>query len=155
MFLDPHKQRRCQLADKALLGFQRSQRTEIDHRHAGVAARRIVAKQNCRIEHLAGIADAFVFQQAVDQLIGRAVIDRDVGFLFVGLDFGQHRLAFEFDQRTGHVEKIGDVAQVEFLQQLNVFEVLLDHPRDRQSLQTHFLAPHQVQQQVDRTAIRR
>jgi hypothetical protein len=62
----------------------------------------------------------------------------------------QEHLGLDHHQRGGEDEELSDVVEVEVLDQLDVAEVLVEHPRDRDVVDLDLFLPDEVEKQVHR-----
>ena len=93
------------------------------------------------------VAVLLVFQQPADQLLPR------VFHLLLNLVAPrQHLLRLDLDQHAGHGQEIAHRIDVQLLDHGQVFEILVGNRRDGNIDDLDLVLPHQVEQQVQRTA---
>ena len=98
-------------------------------------------------ENPGGVFEFLVFQQPLDQFPPR-VVQRILDLLAPR----QHHPRLDFDQRTGHFEKIADGVDIELLKDRQILEKLIGDRRDRDFGDLDFVLSHQIEQQIQRPA---
>lgn len=74
-------------------------------------------------------------------------------FLGCLLGMWQHESRFDFDQQTSNFKKVADGIHIQFLQDFQVFQILLRDRGDRDVADIQLLLPYQIQKQVQRAAV--
>jgi len=85
------------------------------------------------------------FARVLAGLLGILVLDRGRA--------RQESPALQFQERGGHDDKLARQFDVQALQPVEVGDVLVGNPRNRQVAHVHLLPPNQVQQEVHRTVV--
>ena len=104
------------------------------------------ASFGCVLQLLA-VAVFFVFEQAAHQLLTRVF-----QLLLHLVAPRQHLLRFDLDQQAGHPQKIAHGVDVQFLDQRQVFEILIGNRRNGNIGDLDLVLTHQIEQEVHRTS---
>jgi tryptophanyl-tRNA synthetase len=99
-------------------------------------------------ENLCCILESLAVEQSCDQQIAllperELVVQIDVGIL------GQETLALQFDKRRRDEEKFGGDIEVEFIHLLDLDEIGINDPGERNLVEIHLFAQDQVKQEVE------
>src|SRR5581483_4060346 len=101
-----------------------------------------------RMQHIRRRLEFLILEQLPDQF--RARVFGQILFAFALRLGRQQHLRLDVDQRRGEDEEIPGHGDVEFLHQLEVFQILLRDLGDGDVVDVNFVFPDQVKQQVER-----
>ncbi len=100
-------------------------------------------------QHLRGILELLVFEQAIDQLGARVF-----GVFALRERVGrQERFRFDVDQRGGHVDEVGGDIDVVLFELMDIFQILAGNFGDGDIVNIDVLLANQVEQQVERAFV--
>ena len=99
------------------------------------------------LEDAGRVAELLVLQQAADKLLPR-VFQLPLHLVAPR----QHLLRLDLDQQAGHRQEVAHGVDVQLLQHRQILEILVGDRRDGNIGDLHLVLPHQVEQQVQRTA---
>ena len=102
------------------------------------------------LQHLRSGLEAFVLEQALDELAARIVVGAGGDGERVAREQG---LRLDVDEQRGNVDKLARGVDVSLLEIVRVGEELRGDARDRDVVDVDVLLANQVKQQVERTVI--
>ena len=110
----------------------------------------VLLDQQLLLQHLGGVLEALVLEEAIDQFLARVLFRGDLVERRVARE--QHS-GLDVDERRGHVDELGAQFDVELEGPLHVLQVLGGDGGDGDVVDVDLLLADQVQQQIKRPLI--